>query len=143
MSKISIEDLKKVRTSEFYEEKCKRIAIRKEELDRKLQSLITKYFDENDTSSIFSSVKRACKNSKNDGSAIEFYMNLNRNDFVKWSKFVPFKADENGYNTNAKPTECCKRFLLHAKEDGYLPQNIEFEVWKNQKFTVKFTMYNI
>lgn len=143
MSKISMSVLKEMRSTEFNDEKQKKIEARKMELTSKMDGLLQKYFDPTDEYSVYSSIQRAVKRSSTDAKEIEFYMNFTKEDFFHWHKFVPYKADENGFNLNAKYTECCKRFLKYAKDKEYLPDNIQFDVWTNKKFTVKFTIKNI
>lgn len=141
MSKISIIDMNKIRATQYNKEKAERIESRKKELNAKMDELILKYFDEDDEYSVNSSLKRAFAKTDTESKEIVFYMNFNREDFTGWSRFVPYKAD-NGYNMNARPTECCNRFLKYSQENGYLPKNVQFEVWKNKKFTIKFAINN-
>ena len=136
MSKICIQDLKKILSIDHDSVKQQKIEKKKEQLYSKMKSLLEKYFDEFDENSIFSRIKFAKINRENDKTLNEFYVKLDRDDFLGWSAFVPFKPDDNGYNFNARPLQCCKRFLVYAKEKKYLP-NIHFEV---QNFTVKFTI---
>lgn len=143
MSKISITDMKKIRATEYDKEKADRVELRKKELHDKMDDLILKYFDENNEYSVNNSLKRAFAKSDEESKEIVFYMNFDRQDFLRWSRFVPYKADpETGYNMNARATECCNRFLKYSQQKEYLPSNVEFDVWKNKKFTIKFKINN-
>ena len=115
-----------------------RIAEHIKTFNSKCNTLISKYFDKNNSSSINSSFERAVRKS---GSLdqVNMYMNFDRDDFKGWNKFVPYKADEYGNNYNARPATCLKLFLEYAKNLGFLPQ-ISFEVWGNKKFTVHFVL---
>lgn len=128
MSKICIEELRTLLSVDYDDVKQQKINHKKEQLYYKMKSLLEKYFDVLDQNSIAYHMKSA--------EMSEFYVKLDRNDFLGWSAFVPYKADDNGYNFNARPLQCCKRFLIHAKENNYL-SNIHFEI---QNFNVKFTM---
>ena len=98
-----------------------------------------KYFDDKNKFSINQSLSRACMKAK-DSSCVELYMNFDMNDFCKWHRFVPYKADEYGRNYNARPSSCLNMYLTRCKQDGWLPPNLTFDVWGNKKFTVKFTL---
>ena len=106
--------------------------------NKKCDTLIKKYFNEDDEYSINKSLERAvAKSGRTD--TVDLHMNFDRDDFIGWHKFVPFQADEYGRNYNARPASCLNLFLARAKHLGYLPQ-ISFVVWGNRKFTVKFTL---
>ena len=144
MSKISITDMNKIRATEYSKEKEERIEARKKELYEKMDSLLLKYFDESNDYSVNNSLKRAFAKSDIESKEIVFYMNFDRQDFLGWSRFVPYKADpDNGHNINGRATECCNRFLKYSQEKEFLPRNVDFDVWKNKKFTVKFTIKNL
>ena len=120
------------------EEKSIRVQECIKQFNEKCDTLIKKYFDEDDEYSINKSLERAvAKSGRTD--AVDLHMNFNRDDFTGWHKFVPFQADEFGRNYNARPASCLNLFLARAKHLGYLPQ-ISFVVWGNRKFTVKFTL---
>lgn len=144
MSKILINELYKIRATEYDKEKEARKEIRKQQLLEKMESLILKYFDPGNEKSVSRSIERAYARNNKNSKDIVLFINFDRDDFLRWSKFVPFKPDPlNGFNMNARATECCHRFLMYSKEKQHLPFNIEFDVWKNKKFTVKFTIKNV
>ncbi len=101
-------------------------------------NLNKKYFDPSNKFSINQSLDRACRQTR-DSSTVKLYMNFDRDDFCNWHRFVPFKADEFGRNYNARPASCLAMYLTRAKDQGWLPENITFNVWGNKKFTVEFT----
>ena len=141
MSKIKLEDLKKAAFEKDTpsDEKMQRIAECKKKLQLKLDEMVQKYFDPNWNFSINNSLMRGCQ--RNDGaSSFDVYMNFDRADFSGWNTFVPYKADQNGNNYNARPPNCIRRFLEYAQENLFLPGNITFNVWGNLKCTVVFTI---
>lgn len=103
------------------------------------ETLNKKYFDAKNNFSINQSLNRACLKAK-DASTVKLFMNFDRDDFCNWHRFVPFKADQYGRNYNARPSTCLAMYLTRAKDQGWLPENIFFEVWGNKKFTVEFTV---
>tara|TARA_B100000482_G_scaffold191076_1_gene175458 strand:+ start:850 stop:1344 length:495 start_codon:yes stop_codon:yes gene_type:complete len=105
----------------------------------KCDELNEEYFDNENPYSIPSSLLRACKKGANEQGEIELHMNFKRDKFTKWHAFVPFEADEYGYNYNARPSSCLRLYLTRAQEQGYLNNNIKFKVWGNEKFTVYFS----
>jgi len=124
---------------ERFKKKQERIQECIKQFDSKCDSLHEKYFDNQNSYSIPSSLLRACKRGANDKGEIDLYMNFDRNDFLNWHKFVPFKADEFGKNYNARPSTCLHLYLTRAKKQGYLDDDIKFDVWGNKKFTVHFS----
>lgn len=145
MSKVDMNSLHVVakEATSNQEEKAKkkqeRVQACIKQFNDKCDSLHEKYFDEKNSFSVPSSLVRACKRGANDKGEIELYMNFERNDFVNWHKFVPFKADEYGKNYNARPSTCLRLYLTRAQEQEYLDKEIKFDVWGNKKFTVKFS----
>ena len=123
----------------YLKEKEQRIQACIKQFNDKCETLIAKYFDENNPKSINRSLERAAERHGAKNGKVELYMNFERSDFQDWSKFVPYKRDEYGRNYNARPASCLNLFLQRAQYLNYLP-NITFDVWGNQKFTVKFTM---
>lgn len=145
MSAVNIETLRASakegakNNEEYMKKKEMRIEECKKQLNEKLEECVKKYFDDENKFSINSSLDRACKKNGH-RNEVELYMNFDRQDFVEWNKFVPFKADKYGKNYNARPSTCLHMFLTYSHEQGYLPENISFDVWGNKKFTVKFTI---
>ena len=123
----------------FMIEKAKRVEQCKQMFANKCDELRTIYFDENKENSIVCSVKRAVLKHGGKWKNVDLYMNFEISHFCNWNKFVPYKADTYGKNYNARPSSCLNAFLLDCKSKGYL-ENIDFEVWGNRKFTVKFTI---
>ena len=126
-------------TDDFRTKKEERVQKCQAKLRAKVNELHTIYFNENDSYSIPNSLNRAAKSNR-DPTCIKLYMNFNMQNFCGWGSFVPYMCDEYGKNYHARPVNCLKRYLDTAKEDGLLPNEIEFEVWGNKKFTAVFTL---
>ena len=143
---INITELRKLaleskQTKEERDSK-KQLAIQKckDKLENTCKELDKKLFDKEDYYSIPHSFTRAC--SRNGiTNKLDVYINFNIKDFSGWNKFVPYENDGNGRNIHARPANCLKRYLTRAQCNGMLPKNIDFDVWGNKKFTVKFTIH--
>ena len=135
----AVADESKKTRDEFMKAKAKRIEECKMKFTTKCKELRDWYFDDTNEDGIVRSVNRAIEKYGGRGRDVDLYMNFRRPDFCGWNKFVPFQPDQYGNNYNARPSSCLKLFLDDCKEKGYL-ENIEYDVWGNRKFTVKFTI---
>ena len=120
--------------------KTEKIEQHKRTLDQKCDELYHKYCDDENPRSINRSLEKQVKHSGN-SDVVDLHMNFNIEDFKGWNKFVPFKDDGNGRNYNARPANCLGYFLQKMKDKKHLPENLDFDVWGNKKFTVKFTLH--
>jgi hypothetical protein len=117
----------KTDTPPIDQERLKRVELRKQQLQDKLKEMRDKYFNKDDPRSIPNALlKHAELGNEN------IYINLVRSDFTGWHTFV-----KGGYK-NAHPRKCAHMFLRYAVEYDFLPNNVTWNIWNNQSFTVVF-----
>ena len=110
-------------------ERLKRIEMRKQQLQDKLKEMTEKYFNKEDPRSIPNALLKHAELGNDN-----VYINLVRSDFTGWHTFV-----KGGYK-NAHPRKCVHMFLRYAVEQDFLPNNVRWNIWNNQSYTVVFNI---
>ena len=110
-------------------ERLNRIEMRKQQLQDKLKEMTEKYFNKDDPRSIPNALLKHAELGNDN-----VYINLVRSDFTGWHTFV-----KGGYK-NAHPRKCVHMFLRYAVEHDFLPNNVRWNIWNNQSFTVVFNI---
>lgn len=104
---------------------------RKQKLQEKLEFLTLKYTQKDGFNNFLSQLERKMgMNYKG-----EKFVNFDQYDFKGWRKFV---EGANIDKTKSYVQATLKMFLDHLQTNGFILPQVKYDIWKNEKCTVKF-----